>query len=184
MIDNLSFGLDIATALSVIAAAILFIWNSANSSKKEKIQREKETVHERIERRKVIIQKQVFQIADKLADDVSKVNTEINTIYSGVSGGDTSQNLNSYRDVVLELTIIFRVRLVPLGKTYGDGRFIKLATDYDNELRAFLQRLKELTSGDSDESWDFNDVMYTPLTITENYIGKLISKAEDFIDSL
>jgi uncharacterized membrane protein len=50
LFDNLSIGLDVATALSVIAAAIAFIWNSVNSSRRESEERQKEIVRERIER--------------------------------------------------------------------------------------------------------------------------------------
>ena len=58
LFDNLSIGLDIATALSVIAAAIAFLWNSVLSNRKERNQRRKE-----------IIKEQVFRVVDKLIDE-------------------------------------------------------------------------------------------------------------------
>jgi len=182
--ENLTFGLDIATALSVIAAAILFIWNSANSKKSERIQREKEIVQERKERRKIVIQKYVFQIVDNLMDDRAKIATEITNIESILREGQTTQNLNPYRDLILGMSFLFKTRLVPLGKTYGDGRFVKLAEEYNEELNAFLVRLQYLTSGESDETWNFHEVMFAPLTIADTFTARLISEGEDYIDTL
>ncbi len=182
--EKLTFGLDIATALSVIAAAILFIWNSANAKKGERIQREKEIIQERKDRRKTIIQKYVFQIVDNLMEDRAKLSIEITNIEDILREGQTTQNLNPYRDLVLHMSFVFKTRLVPLGKTYGDGRFVKLADEYEKDLNAFILRLQYLTSGESDERWDFHDVMFTPLTITDSYITRLIFEGEDYIDSL
>ena len=62
MFENLSIGLDIATALSVIAAATAFIWNSIVSKKKELKERKKE-----------IIKSHAFKIADKIIEETSLI---------------------------------------------------------------------------------------------------------------
>jgi hypothetical protein len=183
LFDNLSIGLDIATALSVIAAAIAFIWNSVNSSRRESEERQKEIVRERIERRKEIIKEQVFRVVDKLIDEQIFLYMEISKIENQLRDGKTTQDLTPFRDLIVKFLYIFESRIDPIGNVYGDGRFIKLVDSYKAEINHWFQGFYKLISPDSDESWDF-DIMYEPATITKKYINKLLSESEAYIESL
>ena len=171
--ENLTFGLDIATALSIIAAAIAFLVNTARSNKKE-----------RNERHKDIIKKYVFQVADKLYDESMILYSEIEKIENALIEGKTNQDLNPFRDHVQRLHFAFKSRIVPFGTTYGDGRFVLLVKEYTEEMQESIDRVIQLTIGESDERWDFEEVMYKPLTITEKYITKLLEDAETYIETL
>ena len=165
MFENLSIGLDIATALSVMAAAAAFIWNSALARRKSKI-----------ERRKEIMISHVFRTVEALYNETSDI-TKI--VYQIRDGGHT-QNLNNWRDLVIRLTDSFRW-LIPLDQVYGDGRFQLIYNEYSEELDDFIHRFAKLVSPDSNESWDFYDTMDQPNRITLKYIMRLYQETENYL---
>jgi hypothetical protein len=172
LFDNLSIGLDIATALSVIAAAIAFLWNSVLSSRKERNQRRKE-----------IIKEQVFRVVDKLIDEQIYLFAEISKIENELRDGKTTQDLTPFRDLIVKFQYIFESRVDPIGNVYGDGRFLRMVDDYKTEIEEWFQGFYKLISPESKEKWDF-DIMYEPATITKKYINKLLAESEDYIESL
>ncbi len=184
LFENLSFGLDIATALSVIAAAIAFIWNSVNSSRREQKERQKEMARERVERQKEVVKNQVFKVIDKLIDEKINLFNEIMFIEHKVRDGETNMNLNSLRDMIYKSTFIFKSRIEPIGNVYGNGIFLELAKDYEKEMYQWTYDFAELTSGESDKEWDFNTVMFQPTEITDKYITQLLLESEKYIDNL
>ena len=171
--ENLSFGLDIATALSVIAAAAAFIWNSILSKR-----------NERKERHKEIMESQVFKVAEKLGDEAIILFKEIKTIENLVLGGEMTQNLNPYRDAVQLMSYIFKSRIEPLSTTYGDGRLKDLAKEYDEKMNDAIENLIRLTGPETNEEWDFHAVMYKPIELTDSYIISLFSESEKYIEGL
>ncbi len=183
LFDNLSIGLDVATALSVIAAAIAFIWNSVNSSRRESEERQKEIVRERIERRKEIIKEQVFRVVDKLIDEQIFLFMEISKIENQLRDGKTTQDLTPFRDLIVKFLYIFESRIDPIGNVYGDGRFLELVDNYKSEIDAWFANFYQLISPESKKSWDF-EIMYEPATITKKHINNLLVASEAYIDSL
>lgn len=171
--ENLTYGLDIATALSVIAAAIAFIWNSIVSRKKERKERHKE-----------IIKSYVFKVADKLYDEQITLNREINSIRNHLLEGETTQNLNPFKSMVENIPFVFRSRITPLDSTYGDGRFIALAKEFEKEMDEVILTIAKVTSPDHEGSWDFEEVMTKPTIITESYISKMFIEAEKYIEEI
>jgi hypothetical protein len=172
LFDNLSIGLDVATALSVIAAAAAFLWNSVLSSRKERNQRRKE-----------IIKEQVFRVVDKLIDEQIFLFAEISKIENELRDGKTTQDLTPFRDLIVKFQYIFESRIDPIGNVYGDGRFLKLVDSYKSEIEEWFSGFYKLISPDSKERWDF-DIMYEPATITKKYINNLLSESEAYIESL
>ena len=172
MIEDFSIGLDIATALSVIAAAGAFIWNSVLSRRKE-----------RNERRKEIIKNHVFKTADKIIDESSTILRETKKIEYLIRDGQMTQNLDHWKDLILELPNSFRW-LQPLDEVFGDGRFIKLENEYKNELNEFILYFARLVDPESNEKWDFYEVMDKPNQITLKYITKLYQETEDYFAEL
>jgi len=67
---------------------------------------------------------------------------------------------------------------------YGDGRFIELAEEYRSEMNKWLHRFQKLTSPDSNERWDFDEVMYQPTEISDKFNVLLLSEYEKLIDSM
>lgn len=173
MFDNLSFGLDIATALSVIAAAIAFIWNSILARKRERSDRYKE-----------IIKSNVFKVADKLHDESIFLYKMVNNIETRLRAGETTQDLTPFQELVGQLPFIFKSRIEALDKTYCDGRFEKLALEYGREMDDYIHYLARITGPGSDEQWNFHEVMHKPLEITETYITRLFLESEKFINTL
>lgn len=172
MLENLSIGLDIATALSVIAAAAAFIWNSVLSRRKE-----------RNERRKEIIKSHVFKTAEKIVEESTAIFKETKKIEYRIRDGQMTQDLDPWKDLILQLPTSFRW-LKPLDEVYGDGRFMKLASEYENELNEFILYFARLVSPDSDEKWDFFEVMDKPNQITIKYVTRLYQEAEDYFAGL
>ncbi len=171
--ENFTYGLDVATALSVIAAAGAFIWNSIVSSRKERKERHKE-----------IVKSYVFQVADKLYDEQIKLNSEINGIRNLLMEGKTTQDLNPFKELVQNIPFTFRSRITPLDSTYGDGRFTKLALEFEKEMDQVILTIAEVTGPNHQGSWDFEDVMTKPIRITEIYISSMFTDAEKFIEEL
>ncbi len=64
--ENISIGLDIATSLSIITAAVVFLWNAINSKKKDREELRIENEKKRNDIRKNTIRQQVLIIIDKL----------------------------------------------------------------------------------------------------------------------
>jgi hypothetical protein len=172
LFDNLSIGLDIATALSVIAAAVAFLVNSARSSRIESKQRRKE-----------IIKEQVFRVVDKLIDEQIYLFAEISKIEDKLRDGKTTQDLTPFRDLIVKFQYIFESRIDPIGNVYGDGRFLQLVDNYKAEIDQWFRGFYKLISPESKEKWDFN-IMYEPAAITKKYINKLLAESEDYIESL
>jgi hypothetical protein len=166
MFQNLSIGLDIATALSVIAAAAAFIWNSALARKKSKL-----------DRRKEIMISHVYRTVEALYKGTSDI---IKIVYQ-IRDGEHIQNLNNWKDLVIRLTDSFRW-LIPLDQVYGDGRFQLIYKEYSDELDEFIHRFAKLVSPDSNESWDFYDTMDTPNRITLKYITRLYQETENYLN--
>jgi len=183
LFDNLSIGLDVATALSVIAAAIAFIWNSVNSRKREHEERQKEIIKKRGERQKEIIKEQVFRVVDKLIDEQIFLFAEISKIENQLRDGKTTQDLTPFRDLIVKFLYIFESRIEPIGNVYGDGRFLELVDNYKSDIEEWFNGFYKLISPDSDKRWDF-EIMYEPATITKKYINKLLSQSEVYIESL
>lgn len=169
MFENLSIGLDIATALSVIAAAAAFIWNSALARRKSKL-----------DRRKEIIKSHVYRTVEKIIRDSSDIFRETKKIEYRLRDGETTQNLNLWKDLILELTGSFRW-LIPLDQVYGDGRFELIYKEYSEELDEFIHRFAKLVSPESNESWDFYDTMDQPNRITLKYITRLYQETENYL---
>lgn len=165
MFQNLSIGLDIATALSVIAAAAAFIWNSALARKKSKL-----------ERRKEIMISHVYRTVEALYKETS----DIIKIVHQIRDGEHIQNLNNWKDLVFRLTDSFRW-LIPLDQVYGDGRFQLIYKEYSDELDEFIHRFAKLVGPDSNESWDFYDTMDQPNRITLKYIMRLYQETENYL---
>ena len=168
MFENLSLGLDIATALSVIGAAVAFIWNSIRANKKS----EKE-------RRREIIKSYAFDVADDLYDDMTELARETDKIRDRLRDGDTTQNLNPWRDLIFNL----RYTLVPIetiDEVYGDGRFIKLSNELQGEMDKFFSDFLKLIAPDSNEKWDFDEVMNRPFELARKYHIKLFRETEDY----
>jgi len=46
--ENFTYGIDIATAISVMAAALAFIWNSIIANRKERNERQKNIVKQTV----------------------------------------------------------------------------------------------------------------------------------------
>jgi hypothetical protein len=172
MFENLSLGLDIATALSVIAAAAAFIWNSVLSHRKD-----------RKERRKGVIRSYAFKVADKVYEDMTAIVEETDQIRNRLHEGQTTQDLNPWRDLIFNL----RYTLVPLetiDEVYGDGRFIRLSAELQGELQTFMSDFLKLISPGSDEKWDFEEVMGRPYMLAKKYHVRLFQETEDYFDSL
>jgi hypothetical protein len=172
MLENLSIGLDIATALSVIAAAVAFIWNSVLSRRKE-----------RNERRKEIIKSHVFKVAEKIIEESTTILKETKKIEYLVRDGVMTQNLDPWKDLVLQLPMSFRW-LQPLDEVYSDGRFIQLSLEFEKELNEFMLYFEKLVSPENDEEWDFYEVMDKPNQVTIKYVTKLYQEAEDYFSEL
>ncbi len=170
MFDNLSIGLDIATALSVIAAATAFIWNSIVSKKNELKERKKE-----------IIKSQVFKVADRIVVESDILYKETIRIKTKVRGGDTTMNLEPWKEMILKLPNSFR-QLVPLDNVYCDGRFKILFKNFYKKMDDFTLDFLKIT--ESGESWDFETVMDTPNEITSKYITKLYQETENYFDTI
>ena len=170
MFDNLSIGLDIATALSVIAAATAFIWNSIVSKKNELNERKKE-----------IIKSHVFKVADRIIEESDVLYKETIRIKNKVRGGDTTMNLEPWKEMILKLPNSFR-QLSPLDNVYCDGRFKVLFNNFYKEMDNFLDEFLKIT--ESGESWDFETVMDTPNEITLKYITKLYQETEDYFETI
>lgn len=171
--ENLSFGIDIATAISVMAAALAFIWNSVIASRKERKERHKE-----------IVKSYVFQVAEALYDESVVLFKEVGKIENKVLEGEMTQNLNPFKIYVKQLPFIFKSRIEPLDKTYGDGRFGKISEDYAKEMGDAINTLAHVTSSEYEGRWDFEEVMYKPLHITDAYIAKLFQEAEKYIEEV
>ena len=131
-----------------------------------------------------VIKNQVFKVIDKLIDEKIKLFNEIMIIEHRVRDGETSMNLNSLRDMIYKSTFIFKSRINPIGSVFANGKFLDLATDYEKEMYQWTHDFEKLTSGESNESWDFNTVMFQPTEITDKYITKLLVESEKYIDSL
>lgn len=172
MFENLSLGLDIATALSVIAAAAAFIWNSVLSHRKD-----------RKDRRREVIRSYAFKVADKVYEDMKAIMEEADRIKDRLYEGQTTQDINPWRDRIFNL----RYTLVPIetiDEVYGDGRFIRLSAQLQEELQTFMSDFSKLISPDSDEKWDFNEVMRRPYLLAKKYHVRLFQETEDYFDSL
>jgi hypothetical protein len=172
MLENLSIGLDIATALSVIAAAAAFIWNSVLSRRKE-----------RNDRRKEIMKSYIFKATDKIVEQTSPLIKETLKIEQNLRDGQTQQNLEPWKEMIVQLPTPFKW-LKPLDEVYGDGRFIKIADEYEEELNEFILYFAKLVRPESDEKWDFYDVMDKPNQITIKYVTKLYQEAENYFAGL
>ncbi|MFK5981853.1 MAG: hypothetical protein QM499_02980 [Flavobacteriaceae bacterium] len=172
MFENLSIGLDIATALSVITAATAFIWNSIISKR-----------NELNERKKAIIQTQVFKVTDRILEESSEIlYEETNRIRNIVRGGVTEVNLEPWKEMILKIPNSFR-QLIPIDDAYcGDGRFKKLFIEFYKDMDDFT--LYFLSIIESGESWNFESVMDIPNEITLKYITKLYQESEEFIEKL
>lgn len=171
MLENLSIGLDIATALSVIAAAGAFIWNSVVSRRKE-----------RNERKKEIIKSHVFKAAEKIIQESTPLLNETKRIEKQVRDGVTTMNLEPWKELVFQLPASFKW-LEPLDKVYADGRFMKLTEDFEKELNEFILYFAQLVSPDSEEEWDFY-IIYKPIEITTKYVTRLYQETEDYFADL
>lgn len=171
--EQFTFGLDIATAISVIAAAAAFIWNSIVSARKERKERHKE-----------IIKSYVFQVAEALYDESVVLFKEIGKIENKILEGEMTQNLNPFKIYVKQLPYIFKSRIDPLDKTYGDGRFAVLSSDYAEEMSEAINTLALVTSSEFEGNWNFEEVMHKPLRITETYIARMFLEAEKYIDEV
>jgi len=172
MFENLSLGLDIATALSVIAAAAAFIWNSVLSHRKD-----------RNDRRREVIRSYAFKVADKVYEDIKAIMEETDRIRDRLQEGQTTQNLNPWRDLIFNL----RYTLVPIetiDEVYGDGRFIRLSAELQGELQTFMSDFFKLISPASDEKWDFDEVMGRPYMLAKKYHIKLFQETEDYFEGL
>jgi hypothetical protein len=172
MLENLSIGLDIATALSVIAAAGAFIWNSVLSRRKE-----------RNERRKEIIKSHVFKVTEKIVKESTTISQETRKIEQLRRRGVMTMDLNPWKNMILQLPSSIRW-LKPLDDVYGDGRFTVLAKKFEEELNEFIFYFEKLVSPESDEEWDFYEVMDKPNQITIKYVTKLYREAEDYFSEL
>jgi hypothetical protein len=172
MIENLSFGLDIATALSVIAAAGAFIWNSILSRRKE-----------RNERRKEILKSYVFNATDKIVERSTPLIEETLKIRQKLRDGETTQNLEPWKEMIIKLPTPFNW-LEPLDEVYGDGRFSKLAKAYEVELNEFILYFARLVQPGNKEEWDFDEVMNRPNEITKKYIARIYQETEDYFSTL
>lgn len=172
MFENISVGLDIASALSIIGAAIAFIWNSVRSKKKEFNERQKER-----------IESLVFKVIDKVNEESSKILNQTSLIADKIANGETTQDLNPWRDKIYQLPDSF-IGLTPLDNVYvKDGRFIKLEQDFRKELEEFMKYFAKLVNPNKEkvEKWDFWAVMNTPSDITIKYISKLYQETENLL---
>jgi len=172
--DNFTYGLDIATAISVIGAAFLFIWNSTRTNRN--LLKESQQTH---------IKTTIIKISDKLSTELIVLYKEIQRIEELILSDRTqNQDLTPYKLLVNQLPFIFRVRTKPLDKIYGNKRFEKLTNEFTMEMEESLQNIKRVTSGESDEKWDFVEVMYKPVRLTESFITKLYLESENLIKTL
>jgi len=172
--DNLTYGLDIATAISVIGAAVLFIWNSTKNNRN--LQKERHRAH---------IKSSVLKVTDKLNDEVIKLFDEIQIIMEKLLQGETTQDLTPYKLRVERLPFIFKTRIDPIDKVYGNGRFKKLVKEYDASMDEAIHALHKLTKGESTgEKWDFEEVMYKPVSITTASIAELFFESERLIETI
>lgn len=173
MFENLSIGLDIATALSVIAAATAFIWNSIVSKKNELKERKKE-----------IIKSHVFKVADRINEESYAILKETTLIGNRIQEGQMIQDLNTWRDKILELPNSFK-QLNPIDDVYcGDGRFKRIEPVFRKELEEFIYYFASLVDPEKEvrEKWDFETVMNTPNVITMKYITQLYQETEDYFE--
>ncbi len=173
MFENLSIGLDIATALSVIAAATAFIWNSVVSKK-----------NELKERKKAVIKEQVFKVADRIIKESYAILKETTLIENEARRGKMQQDLSTWIDKILELPNSFK-QLRPIDNVYcGDGRFKKIEPAFRKELQEFVNYFYTLVGPDriEGEKWDFDTVMNTPNEITMKYITRLYQETEDYFE--
>jgi hypothetical protein len=173
MLEKVSFGLDIATALSIIAAAIAFLINMVRSNRKE-----------RKERHKDIVKKHILFVTNEMTDDLVELFTEITKIKHALYDGKTTQNLNPLRDIIGVLPYKFKIKIVPFGKTYGDGRFVKMDLEYAAQMQKAYDKIVMVTTGSSNEAWSFDEIMYEPVRLTETYIEKLLKQSEEYIEKL
>ncbi len=167
MLDNMQIGLDIATALSVVGAAIAFIWNSSLSGKREKQQRYKEIVHA-----------YMLRISSRMYDKLMQINKRIQGIQDKILQGEMNQDLNPYKNDIYDLKFTFRYTIEPFDKSYGDGRFIKIANNFEEELNEYIELLIRSTLKGSGESFD----LATPVKIANKYITEFMTVAEKYID--
>lgn len=170
MFENLSLGLDIATALSVIGAAGAFIWNSIRANKKSQK-----------ERRKEIIKSYAFDVADNLYDAMIELARESNSIRDRLRDGETTQNLNPWRDLITNLYYTL-VPIETIDEVYGDGRFIKLAVDLQKEMDQFISDFLKLIGPESTEQWDFDEVINRPFELARKYHVKLFRETKDYFE--
>lgn len=172
MFENISIGLDIASALSIIAAATAFIWNSILSKK-----------NERNERKKEIIKTNIFKVIDRINEDSNSIFKETNGIARKIEDGNLIQDLNNWRDKILELPNSFK-QLIPIEKVYG-GNYEKLELEFKSELEEFILYFHSLVNPDKEtnEKWDFYTIMNTPNNIAIKYITKLYKETENTFEN-
>ncbi len=170
--ENISIGIDIATALSVVFAAIAFIRNTTNSRESARKESQKDAV-----------QRSVFMVVEKLGDELVNLNIETRRIADLVEEGGTTQNLNPYLDLIKNMVFLYQIKLEPLGIAYGEGnQFSTLGKEFEEAQFANIVRFNKLTN--SDEDWDFYEVMNIPVETTKHYIAKLMLAGEEYINSL
>jgi len=177
--ENISIGLDVATSLSIITAAVVFLWNAINSKKKDREELRIENEKKRNEIRKNTIRKQVIVLIEKLYLEKSKLTELVEMIGEG-----ETQDLNAYINIIKNFAEVVEERFMPFATVYGDERFLSLYNEYADELYKFIHRLNELTRGDSSEKWDFYSIMYEPKYITNKFIQNLLVQSEAYIESL
>ncbi len=182
--DNLSFGLDIATALSVIGAAVSFIWNIRKENKKKQEDRERIFKNEQKERQRRHIRQTVLKVTDKLTDEATEMFEDVQRIKSMVLDGATTLDLTPYKLKVERLIFTFGVRIKSLDKIYGDNIFGQLVEEYKNEMNNSILVVSNVTSGETDEKWDFEEVMYAPVNITGAYSTKLFVESEKYLEDI
>jgi len=169
MLDNMQIGLDVATAFSVIGAAIAFIWNSSLAGKREKKQRHKDIVHD-----------YMLHISGRMYDELMQLNKIVQNIEDKILQGDMKQDLNPYKNNIYDLKFTFRYTVEPFDKSYGDGRFIKIAENFEAELNDYMELLIRSTLQGSGE----NFTLSTPVEIANKFIIEFMTTSEKYIDAL
>jgi len=166
MWDQMQIGLDIATALSVIGAAIAFIWNSSRSRKQEVKERYKE-----------MITTNMWQTIQRVYEEQKELHTELTRINEDLVQGKTNQDLTQFKFCLLDLAFVFKTSIMPFDRTYGKGELIKLAEAYKEELFAYGMVVKRATVDQSGEEFDFDEF----INITDKYMAQFMKMNEEYI---
>lgn len=169
MLDNMQIGLDVATAISVIGAAVAFIWNSTLSGKKEQKQRRKEIIHS-----------YMMEVTGRMYEELKDLNKRIQIIEDLILQGQTTQDLNPYKNDIYDLKFTFRYTITPFDEAYGNGKFIALLQEYEEKIDDFMALLIRSTLQGSGEKFELD----TPVVITNEFITKFMKSAETYINEL